>query len=100
MRFTLEVGDKEKITVEYYRNWFTGSMQILVDGHRVAHDSPLSASTHMNYTLKSIYEIQMSKPEQHKVTIERVRPLLFGGVRPNRYRVFVDGQLALEQKGY
>jgi len=32
--------------------------------------------------------------------VEKERPLLFAGLRPQTYRVFVDGQLVHEQSGY
>ena len=35
-----------------------------------------------------------------KITIEHERPVLFGGLRPNKYRVFVDGQMTEEHHGY
>jgi hypothetical protein len=100
MQFTLEIGDKEKSTIEFSRNWFTGAMTILVDGQRVAHQSPLSPATHFSGTLKRHYEFEAGKTEKHKVVLEKERPLLFAGGRPQIYRVFVDGELVHEQSGY
>jgi len=36
---------------------------------------------------------------QHTVEVEKVRPLLFGGLRPNSFVVRVDGQRAAEATG-
>ncbi len=100
MRFTLEVGDKEKSKIEFSRNWFTGAMRALVDGRRVAQQSPFSPFTHFSFRKKWRYEFSVGKTETHQVVLERERPWLVAGFRPQTYRVFVDGQLVHEQSGY
>lgn len=100
MRFTLEVGDNENSRIEFSRNWFTGAMQILVNGERVAQQSWLSPSTHFGFTRKRRQQFVVGKDEKHQVVIEKERPLIIAGVRPQTYRVFVDGQLIHEQSGY
>jgi hypothetical protein len=100
MKFVLEIGDREKSKVEFSRNWFTGAMKILVDGLRVAHQSPLSPATHFAVKLKRRYEFEVGEAEKHKVVLENERPLLLAGVRAHTYRVFVDGHLVHEQSGY
>jgi hypothetical protein len=100
MRFTFDVGDSEKSTIELSRSWFTGEMEILVNGGRVAHQSWLLPSTQFSFTRKHRHEFVVGKVETHQVVIERERPLFFGGVRPHTYRVFVDSRLIHEQRGY
>ena len=97
MRFTLQIGDKEKSRLEFSRHWFTGAVQTLVDGQRVGYSSPFS---HFSFTLKEYFEFLAGKTELHKVLIEKQRPLFLAGFRPQTYRVFVDGQLVHEQTGY
>jgi hypothetical protein len=100
MEFTLEIGDREKSRMEFSRSWFTGSMQTLVDGKKVAHQSALLPSTHFSFKLKRRYEFVVGKLETHQVILEKERPSLFAGFRPHTYRVFVDGKLVHEQTGY
>jgi hypothetical protein len=100
MRFTLEVGDNEKSTIEFSRNWFNGAIQILVNGEQVARQSPFSPFTHFSFTLKRRYEFVVGAVEKHQVVIEKERPLILAGARPQIYRVFVDGRLIHEQSGY
>jgi hypothetical protein len=100
MRFTLEVGDKEKSRIDFSRNWFTGAMQIFVNGEKVAQQNWLAPSTHFNFTLKRRHEFVVGRDEKHQVVVERERPLLVAGIRPQRYRLFVDGELIHEQTGY
>lgn len=100
MKFTLEVGDKERSRIEFSRNCFTGAMRTLVDGHKVAQQSSLSPITHFSFKRMQRFEFAVGKGESHKVVIERERPLWFAGLRPHTYRVFVDGQLIHEQSGY
>ncbi len=100
MRFTLEVGDNEKSRIELSRNWFTGAMQILVNGEEVARQNWLSPSTHFNFPRKRRHEFMVGNVEKHQVVIEKERPLLVAGIRPQTYRVFVDGRLIHERSGY
>jgi hypothetical protein len=32
MKFTVEVGETEKIKIEFSRNWITGAMNTMADG--------------------------------------------------------------------
>ncbi len=100
MKFTLEVGDKEKSTIEFSRNCWTGAMQTLVDGRSVARQNPFSPFTHFSGARKRRYEFSVGKTETHKVVLEKERPWLVAGFRRQTYRVFVDGKLVHEQNGY
>ena len=100
MKFALEIGDKEKSRVEFSRNSFTGAMEATVDGARVAQQSPYSPFTHFSFRTKQRYEFSVGKTEAHKVVLEKERPWLFAGFRPQTYRVFVDGKMVHEQTGY
>ena len=100
MKFTLEVGDKEKSKIEFSRNCWTGTMQTLVDGRRVARQSLFSPFTHFSFAKKRRYEFSVGKTETHKVVLEKERPWLAAGFRPQTYRVFVDGKFVHEQSGY
>lgn len=100
MKFALEIGEKEKSKVELSRNWFTGAMQILVDGNTVVYKSPFSLSTHFSFRLKRHYEFDVGGAEKHKVRLEKERPPLWAAFRAQIYRVFVDGQLSYEQRGF
>lgn len=100
MKFTLEVGNQEQARIEFSRNCFTGAMQILVDGEEVARESWLALPTHFSLTRKRRYEFVVGKSEKHQVVIEKERPLIIAGIRPQKYRVYVDGHLLHEESGY
>jgi hypothetical protein len=100
MKFTLEVGDKEKSKIEFSRNCWTGVMKAIVDGHKLMLQSPFSPFTYISFTLMRRYTFPVGRTEKHEVMIEKQRPLLFAGFRPQTYRVFVDGQMVHEQSGY
>jgi hypothetical protein len=38
--------------------------------------------------------------QNHKVVVEKVKPLFFAGFRPNAFKVLVDDQLVAEERGY
>lgn len=100
MKITVEVGNTERSRIEFSRNWFTGAMQILVNGEQVAQQSGLAPSTHFSFIRKWRHEFMTGKSEKHQVVIERERPLAIAGIRPQQYRVYVDGALIHEQSGY
>jgi len=75
-------------------------MRTLVDGRKVAQESPFSLFTHFSFHQKQRYEFSVGKTETHKVVLEKDRPLLFAGFRSQIYRVFVDGLLVHQQTGY
>ena len=100
MRFTLEIGDKEKSKIEFSQNWLTGSPQAIVDGRQVAPRSP-SIFTRFSFRLPRRYEFMVGSAEKHKVVLEKLRPLLYTSFRPQLvYRVFVDDKLVREQQGF
>jgi len=100
MKFTLDVGDREKHRIDYARNWFTGKEQLYADGELVASRTILSASNYVSFPLARRYEFSVGTSEPHQVVFEKERPLLFAGGRPHTYRVFVDGKLVFQRRGY
>jgi hypothetical protein len=100
MKFTLEVGDKEKSKIEFSRNCWTGVMKAIVDGRKLMLQSPFSLFTYISFTSRRSYKFSVGNAEKHEVMIEKERPLLFAGFRPQTYRVFVDGQMVHEQQGF
>jgi hypothetical protein len=100
MRFTFEVGDGQKCRVEFYRDPLFGTLTITADGRLVAFKDPAQLSTHFSFEFRKRYEFAVGEAEKHQVAIEHERPWLLGGLREHTYRVFVDGQLAEECRGY
>lgn len=100
MKFELEVGSTEKHQITFDRSWFTGAMSIKVDGHEVASRSSLNPATHVFFELVERFPFSVGQGDRHDVLIEHERPVLIAGLRPHKYRVFVDGQLVQERRGY
>jgi len=44
--------------------------------------------------------LEIKEPEKHSVVIEKRRERWLAGLRPQQYRVFVDGQCVKECRGY
>jgi len=100
MKFTLEIGEKEKHRIDYYRNWFFGTERLRADGEIVARRSVVSPSNYVSIPLCRRYEFSVGTSEPHTVVFEKERPLLLAGFRPHKYRVIVDGKLVHEQEGF
>lgn len=100
MKFTLEIGEKEKHQIDYYRNWFWGTERLRADGKLVASRSVVSPSNYVSFPLCRRYEFSVGEVEKHTVVFEKQRSLLFAGVRPQVFRVLVDGKLVFEKRGF
>lgn len=100
MNFTLEVGEKEKHQIDYYRNWFWGTERLRADGQIVASRSVISPSNYISFPLCRRYEFTVGEAEKHSVVFEKLRPLLLAGFRPHLYRVLVDGKQVFEKQGF
>ena len=94
MDITFKVDDS---TATYTRNWFSGSATLAVDGDVRHLQNPLNPKTHFGWGLARSWEIEI---HQHKVVIEKTKPRIFAGFRPQAYRVFVDDALVAEKTGY
>lgn len=94
MQFSFMVGITEPHRVDFSFDQFGGRLEIKVDGvHVVDEIRTVSAS------LAKRYDFVVGLAEKHHVTIEKERKLLLAGVRPQQYRIFIDGQLVQTYEG-
>jgi hypothetical protein len=84
-------------TVEFYRNWFTGRTELRRGDRIIPLLSALDPTAHFSLTLTRVLQHRLGN---HDITIEKVRPLLFAGFRPQSYRVLVDGVEVAQRSGY
>jgi hypothetical protein len=78
------------------RHWFTGAMLLQSATEKVWVQHPLHPGTHFSFSLVQSWLRHIAG---HEVLVERTRPLLFAGFRPQRLRVLVDGVQVAEQEG-
>lgn len=78
------------------RHWFTGAMLLQSATEKVWVQHPLHPGTHFSFSLVQSWLRHIAG---HEVLVERIRPLLFAGFRPQRLRVLVDGVQVAEQEG-
>jgi hypothetical protein len=95
MKFSFEVGEQEKHTVDFSYDTASTNVQIHVDGVLVASDSSV-----ISFQLVKRYEFTVGKEERHAVVIERERPLIFPAFRAKTYRVFIDGKQVAQHVGH
>ena len=98
IRFT--IADPQPIDVEITRDWFTGSFKCIANGTPYEIKSPLSLGTHFAVSTTNEYTVEIGDVIKHVIEIEHSRPRFFGGVRPQRYVVKVDGKLVADETGY
>ena len=100
MKFTREIGEKEKHQSDYYRNWFRGTERLRANGQIIASRSVVSPSNYISFPLCRRHEFTVGETERHTGVFEKLRPLLFAGFRPHLYRVSVDGKQIFEKQGF
>ena len=94
MEFEFEVGDRERHTVQYSFDKWSGKLSIKVDGLLAESDR-----TVFGMNLVARHRITVGAGERHEVVIERRRKLFLAGFRQMTCRAFVDGQLVGEYRG-
>ncbi len=92
MTIDFEVDGKP---VQYFRDPMVGIAELRTPDGPLEIDSPLNLGTHFSFKLKKEKTVMLYG---HAVTVEKTRPLLFGGLRPSQYRILVDGQLVAEHR--
>lgn len=85
--FWFDVGRDERHRVEVAFDRMRGRLSIKVDGLLVASDRMM-----FSFKLTRRYDFTVGQAERHAVAIVKKRALLFGGVLPSSYQVFIDGQ--------
>jgi hypothetical protein len=122
MKFSFEVGQHEKHQIDFQWSKWLGVAKIWVDGTLILKSRPLAYSElsqladmrgiggqarYLSQTLSGRsapqmirgWELEVGAREKHAVRIEKERPAILAALLPHVYRVFIDGQLASENKG-
>jgi hypothetical protein len=94
MQFSFIVGTAERHQVDFSFDQMIGNVQIRVDGQPTVKDFRM-----FSLSLTKRYELTVGNQERHQVVIEKKRKLFLAGLRPSRYRVFIDGNLAQTYEG-
>jgi hypothetical protein len=94
MKFSFLVGIQEQHQIDFSFDQMVGNLEIRVDGQTLVKDFRM-----FSLKLTKRYEFTVGSPEQHHIVIEHRRKLFLAGVRPQQYRVFIDGQLVQTYEG-
>jgi len=94
MQFSFMVGVNEKHRVDFSFDQFIGNLEIRVDGQPAVKDFRM-----FSVSLTKRYEFTVGAEEKHAIIIEKKRKLFLAGLRPQQYRIFIDGQLVQTHEG-
>lgn len=100
MKINFAIPDQPPINVEIKRDWFTGSFKCTANGKEYEIKSPYALGTHFAVSTTHNYTVEVGGEKKHLIEIEHSRPRFFGGLRPQRYVVKVDGALVADQTGF
>jgi hypothetical protein len=94
MRFSFTVGVHEQHRVDFSFDQVIGNLEIKVDGQTAVKDFRIAS-----LRLTKRYDFTVGVNERHHVAIEKRRKIFLAGMRPQQYRVFVDGRLVQTYEG-
>jgi len=94
MNFSFTVGVTEQHRIDFSFDQFIGNLEIKVDGQTAIKDFRIAS-----LSLTKRYDLMVGINEKHHVAIEKKRKLFLAGLRPMRYRVFIDGRLVQTYEG-
>ena len=94
MQFSFTVGINEQHRVDFSFDQFIGNLEIKVDGQTVLKDFRFAS-----LKLTKRYDFVVGVNEKHHISIEKKRKLFLAGLRPQQYRVCIDGQLVQTYEG-
>ena len=94
MNFSFTVGNQEQHRIDFSFDQFMGNLEIKVDGQTAVKDF-----RSFSLKLTKRYELNVGVNEKHHIVIEKRRKLFLAGVRPQQYRIFIDGQLVHTYEG-
>lgn len=90
MRFSFEIGEVEKHSVEFDFNQLLGRTRIRVDGREIQRNRRLFSEP-----LHQDYEFSVGEKDDFVVRIEKERGIIFS----SKYRVFINRRLLSVNKG-
>jgi hypothetical protein len=91
MDFSFTVGTPDRHHVQFHYNQALGTIRIKVDDDLIVKDLRIAEAS-----LTKEYKFSVGEAETHDVMVSITRRRIFGGVRKQMYRVFVDGHLTEE----
>ena len=95
MKFSFGVGEIQPRRVTFDFDQFWGHLKITVDDEDVVRDFRFLS---LRLTKRYEFDVQ-ADGAVHAVAIEKTRPLIFAGFRPQKYKAFVDDVLVKECVG-
>ncbi len=94
MKITFKVGES---LAQFHRDPFFGLANLVIDGKKTTLASLSQLGTSFDLRTTKVWTVSHG---EHMVEIEKVRPQLFGGLRPNTYTVKVDGADVATSRGF
>jgi hypothetical protein len=94
MEISFEV---DGLPIKFSRNWFTGRCTLNIGAGDETVQSPWNPLTHFSFDASRRWQCSV---KGHDVVIEKERPWLLAGLRPQTYRILIDGKLVLEKSGF
>jgi hypothetical protein len=94
VELSFEVGGTR---AQFRRKASVGTAELAIGNEVVVLASPRKISTHMDIGRRRTWKHRF---KDHDIVIEKVRPLFFGGLRPNSFTAIVDGVVVAEATGF
>ncbi|HVQ83975.1 MAG TPA: hypothetical protein VMS84_04245 [Mycobacterium sp.] len=94
MKITFNVGESP---AQFHREPVFGLTTLVIDGQKTTLASPWQFGTYYDLATTKVWTVSHGG---HTVEIEKVRPQLLGGLRPNTFTIKVDGAEVATSRGF
>jgi hypothetical protein len=94
MKITFNVGESP---AQFHRDPWLGLTNVVVDGKKTTLAGPWQLRTYYSYATTKVWTVSHG---EHTVEIEKVRPQMLGGLRPNTFTIKVDGKEVATSRGF
>jgi len=93
MQIEFEIDGEDAV---FTRNSVTGRAELRVADGVLVLQSPWNPATHVTFNKTKRW---CRRIRDREVVVEMLRPMFFAGVRPQKFRILVDGVSVAEQEG-
>jgi hypothetical protein len=94
VKITFNVGESP---AQFHREPVFGLTTLVIDGQKTTLASPWQFGTYYDLATTKVWTVSHGG---HTVEIEKVRPQLLGGLRPNTFTIKVDGAEVATSRGF
>jgi hypothetical protein len=100
MNLSVTLGETETTHLIVQRNWITGHLFYVENGEMRNLKKPTRSGGNVLIKRNDTFDFVVGINEKHHIRLERIRPMIFGGIRPHCYELYVNDVLVKRYRGF